>query len=463
MARKFVVSIDLNRNELINAKIQNLPAHPTVYTLGQIYYNTTDNKMYYYNGLEAPDGPWMPMSGSTEVIQDVISSTLVAGEGIDLTYSDVNGTLTIDAEIASTSNRGVASFNTDDFNVTDGHVEYKDTTVRAVTTDTGALTPSNHNFSILGGEGVDVTHSGTSITVAGEDASTTNKGVASFNSDDFNTTDGHVELEDTVLKTISTDSGPFNPVSHGISILGGEGIDVTHSATTISIAGEDASTTNKGVASFAEADFTVSSGAVTIKNVNLGTQTTGNYVAGIEGTENEITVSGSGTETSTVTIGLPDNVTITNNLNIGGDLNVTGSINAVNTTQVNISDNYINLNSDMPEENAPSVDAGIRIHRGIEADVDLKWNETSDQWQITNDGNNYFAITRKFSTTLSTSATSYTLEHNLNTRDVVVQIYETSTPYAQIEADVERFGLNDVVIKFAVAPTAGAYRVVITG
>lgn len=393
MARKFVVSIDLNRNELINAKIHNLPSAPSVYTLGQIYYNTTDNKMYYYNGLEAPDGPWMPMSGSTEVIQDVIANTLVAGEGIDLTYSDPAGTITIDAELASTSNRGVASFNSDDFNVTDGHVEVEDTVVKSVTTDTGALTPSGHSFSILGGEGIDVTHAGTSITVTGEDASTTNKGVASF----------------------------------------------------------------------ATEDFTVTNGAVTIKNVNLGSQTTGNYVATISGTAGEITVSGSGSETAAVTIGLPDDVTITNNLNVGGDLNVTGSINAVNTTQVNISDNYINLNSDMPEENTPSVDAGIKVHRGIEADVDLKWNETVNEWQITNDGSNYYGITRKFSATLSTSATSYIVTHNLNTRDSVVQIYETDAPYAQIEADVEHTNVNEVTIKFAVAPTAGAYRVVITG
>jgi hypothetical protein len=393
MARKFVVSIDLNRNELINAKIHNLPAAPTLYTLGQIYYNTTDNKMYYYNGLEAPNGPWMPMSGSEEVIQDVIYSTLQEGEGIDLSYNDPAGTLTISVEDASTSNKGAASFNSDDFNVNTGHVELEDTVVKSVTTDSGALTPSSHGISILGGEGIDVTHTGTSITVAGEDASTTNKGVASFATEDFN----------------------------------------------------------------------VTTGAVSIKNVNLGSQTTGNYVATIAGTENEITVSGSGSETAAVTIGLPDNVTITNNLNVGGDLNVSGSINSVNTTQVNISDNYINLNSDMPEENTPSVDAGIKVHRGIEADVDIKWNETSNEWQLTNDGSNYYGITRKFSSVLSTSATTYMITHNLNTRDVVVQIYETGSPYAQIEADVEHTNLNEITIKFAVAPSAGEYRVVVTG
>ena len=72
----------------------------------------------------------------------------------------------------------------------------------------------------------------------------------------------------------------------------------------------------------------VSNVALTIgaNSVALGTDTTGNYVATIAGTANEIEVTGSGTETSAVTIGLPDDVTI------GQDLIVTGALDAGETT-----------------------------------------------------------------------------------------------------------------------------------
>ena len=66
----------------------------------------------------------------------------------------------------------------------------------------------------------------------------------------------------------TTDSGTIDIDldSEALTIAGGEGIDTSASGTTITIAGEDATTSNKGVASFSSDNFSVSSGAVTIKD-----------------------------------------------------------------------------------------------------------------------------------------------------------------------------------------------------
>lgn len=60
------------------------------------------------------------------------------------------------------------------------------------------------------------------------------------------------------------------------------------------------------------------------------------------------------------------------------------------------------------------------------------------------------------------AATTYTVTHNLGSRDVTVQIYDAAT-YEQVWATVTRATVNTVTVTFAEAPTAGAYRVVVQG
>jgi hypothetical protein len=69
---------------------------------------------------------------------------------------------------------------------------------------------------------------------------------------------------------------------------------------------------------------------------------------------------------------------------------------------------------------------------------------------------------QKYSTTLSTSSTSYTINHNLGTLDVLVQVYAVADG-SEVTVDNLRATTNTVTLNFAVAPSANAYRVVIVG
>jgi hypothetical protein len=129
----------------------------------------------------------------------------------------------------------------------------------------------------------------------------------------------------------------------------------------------------------------------------LGTHTTGDYVATVSGTANEIEVSGTG-EGAAVTVGLPDDVTITNDLNVGGDvqidgdLTVSGTTTTVNTETILLADNIITLNSNFASD-PPTENAGIEVERGtVENNVALRWNETTDVWEATLDGTNYSTV-----------------------------------------------------------------------
>lgn len=227
-------------------------------------------------------------------------------------------------------------------------------------------------------------------------------------------------------------------------------------ARAISLAGDVS-----GSASFnGTSDITINA-TIGANSVALGTDTTGDYVAAITGTANEIEVSGSGGEGSSVTIGLPNNVTISNDLVVGGNLTVSGSATYINAEIIELADNTIILNSNAT--GAASQNAGIEVERGDDTNVLLLWNEASDEWTLTNNGTNYHSIARKYSANVGNSAsTVFTLTHNLNTRDVQVQVFDNAT-YDTVECDVLRPTVNTVEVSFAVAPSTNAYRVVIVG
>lgn len=61
------------------------------------------------------------------------------------------------------------------------------------------------------------------------------------------------------------------------------------------------------------------------------------------------------------------------------------------------------------------------------------------------------------------SALTYTVTHNLNTRDVIVRVFPNSGQFDDVEVDVQRTSVNAVALVFASVISSNAYRVVVIG
>lgn len=181
---------------------------------------------------------------------------------------------------------------------------------------------------------------------------------------------------------------------------------------------------------------------------------------------------------------------------VAGNLTVTGTTTTVNSNTVEIGDNIIVLNSD--EAGAPSQNAGFEVERGTSANVSFIWNESSDYFSTVDQKFHIGSIASVASVTTSTevlvqtggvvekvtvadiattglgstgvaegisgdgSTTAFAIDHNLGTRDVVVQVYDSSN-YDTVYVDTVRTTINRVTVTFAAAPAVGEdYRVVIT-
>ena len=83
--------------------------------------------------------------------------------------------------------------------------------------------------------------------------------------------------------------------------------------------------------------------------------------------------------------------TISSDLTVSGNFTVSGTTTTINTTTLSVADNLIDLNSDVTS-GTPTESAGIRVLRGDENAVQLRWNETSDVWEMTTDGSTYQTI-----------------------------------------------------------------------
>ena len=194
-------------------------------------------------------------------------------------------------------------------------------------------------------------------------------------------------------------TGAIDLDSQSLTVSGGSGITTTASNQAITIAGDDATTSAKGVASFSSDNFAVSSGAVTIKDsgvsndelagsiansklanssitVSDGSSSTATALGGtitFSGTSNEVEV---GESSGTITVGLPNNVTIT------GDLTVNGTTTTINSTTLEVADKQIEIAKVSSPSNSTANGGGILIEGGSDGDKTITWTTGTGDFDI---------------------------------------------------------------------------------
>jgi phage gpG-like protein len=93
---------------------------------------------------------------------------------------------------------------------------------------------------------------------------------------------------------------------------------------------------------------------------------------------------------------------------------------------------------------------------------DLYYNSTSNTLQYHNNSA-FQQISRKYSTALAGTNTSFTVTHNFGTRDVTVQVRKSGSTYDLVYTDVQMTDTNYVTVIFASSVTGSDYTVTVIG
>ena len=304
--------------------------------------------------------------------------------GTAIEFGSVETVLNIDG---ATDGAGITLVPTDKFLVSDNGTEKKINAqdLKFSIADESSTTSSigiTDTLTITSGEGIDTSISQKTLTITGEDATSSSKGIASFSTDNFSVSSGAVTIKDSGISNDELAGSIANAKLANSSVnFGGITVALGASDTTPAFDLTDATNyptssltgtiTNAQLAGsianskLANSSFTLVDTSSTSTTLSLG------ETLKIQGTSNEVDTSVSG---DTITIGLPNNVTI------AGNLTVNGTTTTVSSTNTVISDKLLELANGAT--GSPSGDTGIVIERGSSNNAFIGFDESADKFIV---------------------------------------------------------------------------------
>lgn len=148
--------------------------------------------------------------------------------------------------------------------------------------------------------------------------------------------------------------------------------------------------------------------------------------------------------------------TISGDVVVSGNLRVDGDRAQFFVASISIEDNLVDIATD--QTGAPSLNSGIRVLRGDEPPVLLRWNESSDKWQYTNDGTNYSFIASEAAELYANSA--YLVANTANAHSLsAYDLANTVNAIAQAAYDTANNAGSSTILQasFNAANSAGSY------
>ena len=453
---KYLVHLDLLQNELQNVRLQQLSSAPTSPSpvTGQMYYNTGDNKAYVYNGSD-----WVDVMQQTSTYTLPEATATVRG-GIELASNTDNPV--VPNAVSSTAGR------TYGLQLTSGgqgviNVPWVNTTysVGDGGLTTNDFTNADHSKLNAIEPTADVTDA-TNVEAAGAlmDSEVTNLAqVKAFDSSDY-ATDTQGDLADTA-------HGWGNHASAGYSTATGveNSADVTDAqnvrAALNSAMGSNTLTIGDGSTVTTFPGSIVVTGDTTYHNETI--QIVENNTISFEGATadaHEVHLT-SADATADRTITLPDatgtvaltsNITGTNSGTNTGDetkssieglaIQTVGAVTSGSWTATDVAVSHGGTGA--------STAADARTNLGLTYASDAEALAGSLDNVVVTPGN---LAARSYRETIGdASNTSFTVNHALGTKDVMVQLYDGSSG-ATVVAQVVRDDANNITVSFNTAPT----------